>query len=229
MEVRQPLFFLCPLPFRVSPNRMPPSTAEDTGKLYPNSVHSVPGSCLISSLRDGGGGAMGAKKVCVPKTGLSFLALQRHSPPEENIFTWVGGWFGLSGWVHQIIPPVDKHIPILYPHILCRDHFRSDKVVADLLRSWQNAKPRSASTKPFWARRATSNTSRNAWPKKSVTPQKPLQGFKNCGRCVRTAVPAAPEDAECPQPIENAEQRAEAPPPPAPRSVRWSGATLAPH
>ena len=64
----------------------------------------MPGSvlCLVFGLRDGGGWVVMRAKICVL---LSFFCG----------FGWVGGWFGLGGWVRQITPPVDKHIPGLVP------------------------------------------------------------------------------------------------------------------
>ena len=53
--------------------------------------------CFMFGAQAGGGG-MRSKKVCVPKIGLSFLALcsKLHFSPEENLFG-VGGWMVWPG------------------------------------------------------------------------------------------------------------------------------------
>ena len=66
----------------------------------------------MCDLPDGGGGGYESKKkVCVPKLGLSIVALYS----KKNNWFWVGGWFGLGGWVRQIDPPLAKQNPSIDP------------------------------------------------------------------------------------------------------------------
>ena len=82
------------------------------------------GLCLVFGLRDGGGGGLGQKKVCVPEMGLTFFSIQKFI--SEEVFFLVLGWGrvwpGGGEWIRQIPPPppptVDKHVPDRQPNNL---------------------------------------------------------------------------------------------------------------
>ena len=62
----------------------------------------------------GGWAGMRAKKVCVPKMGLSSLALYfkiAFFPGGKFAWFWVCGLFGLGGGVRQITPPPPPPAP----------------------------------------------------------------------------------------------------------------------
>ena len=92
-------------------------TIRGNGSLIPG-----PGLCLVFGLGDRGGmggGVRAKKKLCVPKMGLSLLALCSNSKfhfSPEAIFLVFGGWVVWPGGGGPPDPPpppprVDKHIP----------------------------------------------------------------------------------------------------------------------
>ena len=97
------------------------------------------GLCLVFGLQDGGLVGMRAKKVCVPKIGLSVLALcsKFHFSAEANSSRsrwWVGGWVVWPGGGVRQIPPPRLPRPDPYAHPLRR--FRIFTGCAGLLGEW---------------------------------------------------------------------------------------------
>ena len=113
-------FFLCSVPLAPSLTRLPPP------QFCADAMPRGAGLCLVFGLWDGGGEDMWAKSFCVPKMGLSCLALYSkfHFCAEEIFFSCVGGWFeqtrGKCNSSNEQTPCVcEKGMPLSFGDVFC--------------------------------------------------------------------------------------------------------------
>ena len=116
-------------------------------RLRPAALHGVPPPRVVVSvwpMGRGGGwvGYEGNKKFVYLKWASHFLVLYSKFIffPRGNFvrflvvgglaggFGWVGGWFGLGGWVRRIPPPPPAYPRPCPTNAASNEHFRSDRI-----------------------------------------------------------------------------------------------------